>query len=63
MVSMEGSVKDNMKDWSMWCRKIVDLGKVEAATRPFIKKLLESIQGSVDMAKLDVKHAQHMKRC
>jgi len=60
---MEGSVKDNMKDWSLWCGKIVELGKVEATSRPFIKKLLESIQGSIDMAKPDGKHAQHMKNC
>jgi len=60
---MEGSVKDNMKDWSLWCGKIIELGKVEATSRPFITKLLESIQGSIDMAKPDGKHAQHMKNC
>ncbi|XP_065914036.1 uncharacterized protein [Dysidea avara] len=56
IASMEGSAKDNMKDWSSWCSKLIELGKAESATRPFIKKLLESIRGSMDLAKPDDAH-------
>ena len=57
IVSMEGSVKDSIKEWSMWCKKIVELGKVESATRPFIKKLLDRVEESVKFVKPDGKHA------
>jgi len=50
---MEGSVKDNMKDWSMWCTKLVELAKLESATRPFMKKLLESMRADADLPNPD----------
>ena len=53
---MEGSVKDNMKDWSIWCAKVVELAKIESANRPFIKKLLESMQVGLDLPKPEGKH-------
>ena len=53
---MEGSVKDNMKDWSIWCAKVVELAKIESASRPFIKKLLESMQAGLDLPKPEGKH-------
>ena len=52
-----------MKDWSLWCGKIIELGKVEATSRHLLKNCWNPYKGSIDMAKPDGKHAQHMKIC
>lgn len=39
-----------MSDWTFWRDKIIQLAKKESATRPYLKKILAGLEGSVPFA-------------
>ena len=40
-----------MESWPDWVKQIVQLSKLEATTRPAVKKLLASYEADIDVAK------------
>ena len=47
MVSFEENPKQLLDDWPLWRERIIQLAKVESATRPFLKKILASLESNV----------------
>lgn len=47
MVSFEQDPKQLMDDWPFWRERIIQLAKKESATRPYLKKILASLESSV----------------
>ena len=47
MVSFEEDPKRLMDDWPYWRDRVIQLAKIESATRPYLRKILASLAGSV----------------
>jgi len=44
IVSFEANINSLMETWPSWCHRIISFAKLEAVNRPFIKKLLETLE-------------------
>ena len=47
MVSFEEDPKRLMDDWPYWRDRVIQLAKMESATRPYLRKILANLAGSV----------------
>jgi len=53
VISFEENPKQLMDEWPYWKEKIIQFAKAESTTRPYVKKLLGSLENSDDFANKD----------
>lgn len=51
MLSVEGIASSFMEMWPEFCRKLIELSKLESSSRPLIRKVLAKLEESDNTSK------------